>query len=206
MVKFEEKFIVINRKRCEELNKVYLDSFLGDDAKKHIDDHPVVARLSNALIAFDTAYRKEFGPSKERRYIVCNQDELYAPEVLKIILLGEERKMINLDYNGVLSDGFGPQPGGCMKDLLDNLTKPVEEPVGAKYELHTKKEVIEIIKSFIKLYELAVDKSVIDELIIALCCPPVLLDLDTSIKEGVLDVLKNATKEEEKSRCENEES
>jgi hypothetical protein len=63
---FKEKFIVINRKHLDELNKEYdVDVFF--EALKQLD-------------------------LPDNKYIVCNQDEKYAHKILAIILQGENLK------------------------------------------------------------------------------------------------------------------
>lgn len=78
MAEYEEKFIVINRKRLEELRKAPS----GDNA------------VAEFLYALDTFNRRcEVSEVKiDQKYIVCNLDEPYARSVLKIILEGEEIK------------------------------------------------------------------------------------------------------------------
>jgi hypothetical protein len=67
MVKIEEKFFVINLKHINELHPL-----LRDDAHNALD------------------YIDRLIPNNE--YYVCNQDEPYADEVLRVILEGEEAK------------------------------------------------------------------------------------------------------------------
>jgi hypothetical protein len=68
MVEFEEKFFVINR--------------------KHIENAPPYQRgLMNLLLN----QINRFAPFN--KYYICNQDEPYAGEVLRVILEGEEAKM-----------------------------------------------------------------------------------------------------------------
>ena len=77
MAKYEEKFIVINKKRLEEIGM----------------NHPVVDQFLAAMDALvethDTIGDVKW---KDRKYFVCNQDEDYAGLVKGIILLGESVK------------------------------------------------------------------------------------------------------------------
>jgi len=66
IAKFKEKFIVINRKHLDE-NCKYFD----------------VEELFEILERLDLP---------EHKYIVCNQNESYAPRVLGVILQGEDIK------------------------------------------------------------------------------------------------------------------
>ena len=75
----QEKFIVINRKRFDEL----LASDPTDDswaAKKKIRS------LKVAIENFVYHYELTTGKKMDQKYIVCNQDEPYAEEVAEIIL------------------------------------------------------------------------------------------------------------------------
>ena len=65
--KYEEKFIVINKKHLNKIPKGRKDNFLDI-----IDD------LSDWL--------------PDNKYYVCNQDEPYAKKVIDIILKGETKK------------------------------------------------------------------------------------------------------------------
>ena len=65
MIEFEEKFIVMNRKYLKDIPGAYFSFFLA----------MIEAYVPN------------------NKYYVCNQDEPYANEVLRIILEGEEAKM-----------------------------------------------------------------------------------------------------------------
>ena len=67
MLNFEEKFIVINRKHLEKITPYY-----------------------RGLISLALNHVEENIPC--HRYYVCNQDEPYADEVIRIILEGEEKK------------------------------------------------------------------------------------------------------------------
>lgn len=80
MSEYEEKFIVINRKRFDELSKigkfgpVFVESF------------------QNALKDFISYYEGWTGKKLNQKYYVVNQDEPYADDVIKIILDGETVK------------------------------------------------------------------------------------------------------------------
>jgi len=67
----ENKFIVISRKRLEELNYFSL---------KAVDD------FLDALEQFKFDYESFTGKKLDQNYIVCNQDEPYAEEIKNIIL------------------------------------------------------------------------------------------------------------------------
>ena len=81
-IKLEEKFIVLNKKRLDELNE-YASTF---------SSHPAVKKLCRALDDFKEAYEADTEKSMGQQYYVCNQDEPYADEVIRIILAGEEEK------------------------------------------------------------------------------------------------------------------
>jgi hypothetical protein len=73
---FEEKFIVLNRKKLRE---VVTKSDLG---------HTAVKRLMDALYMLDE-FCSDNKISNSNRYFVVNQDEAYAPKILSIILQEE---------------------------------------------------------------------------------------------------------------------
>lgn len=80
MPEFEEnKFIVINRKRLNELNS----------------EESIMAGLVliDCISRFRQAYEKDTGKKMDQRYIVCNQDEPYAERV-KAIILGTEAETV----------------------------------------------------------------------------------------------------------------
>lgn len=85
-IEFEpDKFIVINRKR--------FDRFHGVNGRTGRDwQHPYLWKLCNAIENFAKLYKKETGKKMNQKYYVCNQDEPYADEVLKVILEGEKKK------------------------------------------------------------------------------------------------------------------
>ena len=77
MVKYEEKFLVINWK------------YLNIDLNKHNDEEV------EALLDFTNALKKLHNLSlipKENKYYVCNQDEPYSQQVIDVILAGEDAK------------------------------------------------------------------------------------------------------------------
>lgn len=85
-IKFEpDKFIVINRKHIKELDK-----FLNDNGAPTATRSTVL--LSNAIQRFGDSCAMNTKPLKQK-YYVCNQDEPYADEVLKVILEGEKIKL-----------------------------------------------------------------------------------------------------------------
>ena len=84
MAKYEEKFIVINRKHIEELNDTHVDGFLRDA--------PESVMLFKALEEFRNAYEENTGKKLDQKYYVVNQDEPYADNVIKMILYHENKK------------------------------------------------------------------------------------------------------------------
>lgn len=101
--KFEEKFIVINKKHLEEL-------------KKHGKENPNAAvasiRVSDLLYAlesFHTIYRKFIGKELDQKYYVCNQDEAYAQKVIDTIIEGEtvkENQRLFKDIDGKMTPTY----------------------------------------------------------------------------------------------------
>jgi len=73
IAKYEEKFIVINKKHLEELEKSVIWKPLVSSLKEALDDLCLGLPLQN-------------------KYYVCNQDEPYAQKVIDIILEGEDAK------------------------------------------------------------------------------------------------------------------
>jgi hypothetical protein len=73
----QDKFIVINRKNLKYLNE--------SDSKI----------LGNILSTMAINYESRTGQPYSAQYYVCNQDEPYAPEVIKTILEGEKQKLMN---------------------------------------------------------------------------------------------------------------
>ena len=71
----ENKFIVINKKRFNELES----------------EEGIITGLAliDCISRFRRAYEKDTGKKMNQRYIVCNQDEPYAEKV-KAIILGTE--------------------------------------------------------------------------------------------------------------------
>lgn len=72
---YEEKFIVINKKRIAELK----------EKGSWGQDHAAILGLQSALHHFENACRAH-DIRYDQKYIVCNQDEPYAQEILDIIL------------------------------------------------------------------------------------------------------------------------
>ena len=70
MEKYEEKFIVINKKHLEIVKKK-----VPDKADEFIE---LLRSISNWL--------------PNNKYYVCNQDELYAQQIIDIIIAGENAK------------------------------------------------------------------------------------------------------------------
>jgi len=69
----EDKFIVINRKRFDEIE--------GRTGAKNVID-----KLQLALNDFSAIYEIHMGKPIDQQYIVCNQDEPYAEKVWDLIL------------------------------------------------------------------------------------------------------------------------
>lgn len=90
MAEYEEKFIVINNKVLARLN----NNWNSDMPRKIKDElHPNVVNFQYALRSLNNAYAKVTGKELiDNKYIICNQDEPYADEVLKVILDGESEK------------------------------------------------------------------------------------------------------------------
>lgn len=82
--KFEQnKFIVINRKRFEELAAAVLKNTNELEIKcanRYID------HLESAISMFQELYEEKTGLKMDQKYYVCNQDEPYAQEVIDCIL------------------------------------------------------------------------------------------------------------------------
>ena len=95
MVEYEEKFIVINRKRFDELNEC------GDIWT----EHPAVLNLESALKLFKEAYECDCDKPMNQKYYVVNQDESYAGRVIQVILTGEMHKEKELKTEQGLKDG-----------------------------------------------------------------------------------------------------
>lgn len=67
-LKYEEKFIVINKKRLSEVSE------------------KTALMLIDAINNFSESYETETGKKLDQKYFVCNQDEPYAQKVIDIIL------------------------------------------------------------------------------------------------------------------------
>lgn len=84
-MEYEEKFIVINKKRLQELNEV-----CGKGRWFPIAD--AVSDLEDAINHFVESYEANVDKKLNQKYYVVNQDEPYASEVFKIISQGEDAK------------------------------------------------------------------------------------------------------------------
>ena len=107
MVKYEEKFIVINTKHIKELS-----------AK-----HPASCNLDTALIWFKEAYELTTKKQLNQKYYVCNQDELYAQEVIDIIINGETMigsSQPDVEADACMSAGCPNNETGIGNDELCN--------------------------------------------------------------------------------------
>ncbi len=88
MAEYEEKFIVINKKRFPEMI----------EARKHAGKmelrYPVklIENLEDAVHMFRECYETVTSKELNQKYYVCNQDEPYAQKVIEVILQGEDEK------------------------------------------------------------------------------------------------------------------
>jgi hypothetical protein len=94
MSNFEEnKFIVINRKRIDELRNA--------KGSKHLEKYCIGAakHFEDALLMFNNAYEDFVNKKLDQKYFVCNQDEPYAQEVIDCILNngGESKNKVKAD-------------------------------------------------------------------------------------------------------------
>ena len=81
MKELEEKFIVINKKRFEEMLEHCVEGF-----ETHCFVKESILNFENALNEFCGAYSQITGKELNQKYYVCNQDEPYAEQVLALIL------------------------------------------------------------------------------------------------------------------------
>ena len=89
MAKYKEKFIVINTKFLDKLNKEFNKT---DNLEYDFIPSPDVYKLSQALRDIKYACHKLGIDLSKKNYYVCNQDEPYAQQVIDIILNGEDEK------------------------------------------------------------------------------------------------------------------
>lgn len=73
---YEEKFIVINTKRFDEMGGLL----------------PVVKELLDKISNLERVYEVMTNRKMDQKYYVVNQDEPYADEVFRLILDGETKK------------------------------------------------------------------------------------------------------------------
>lgn len=76
MAEYEEKFIVINKKHLRKLSNTNSDSKAA--VKRFLNELSNIASLCEDI--------------KINKYYICNQDEFYAHDVLRVILQGEDFK------------------------------------------------------------------------------------------------------------------
>ena len=76
----ENKFVVVNTKRFNEMNEVTQSI------------HPAVENFFKALSALNVAYENVMGKPMDHKYIVVNVDEPYSSQVMELIVKGEEAK------------------------------------------------------------------------------------------------------------------
>ena len=89
-IKFEEKFIVINKKRFNEM------FYAAKSESDKNDTEAVENNLIEAIGEFVREYERITGNNfPDNKYLVCNQDEPYADTVKNIILQGEQQKVSN---------------------------------------------------------------------------------------------------------------
>ncbi len=97
-IKFEEKFLVINFKHLFVLLRT----------------HPELMQQ------FLSAYKELAKHIPKNKYYVCNQDEPYAEEVLRVILNGEEKKQNPINNNkSIKCDWCGRYKKPVNEILLD---------------------------------------------------------------------------------------
>ncbi len=125
MAKYEDKFIVINKKRLEELR----ESPSGDNA---------VAELLYHLDTF-TRRCEVSGIKIDQKYLVCNQDEPYAEDVFNMII-GEptsiDKEVKELKAKVLLKH-----------DLIENHFEPATREL--KEKLKVAKEALEEVRHIV---------------------------------------------------------
>lgn len=92
MKELEEKFLVINHKRFDELNEC--SSKITCNCREAFCNHMSVfpedckeiKSFKKSLNNFVNAYEKRTGKKLNQKYLVCNQDEPYADKIKDIIL------------------------------------------------------------------------------------------------------------------------
>lgn len=91
-MKLEDKFIVINKKRFDELNENTRNSNCNCREAMCIhessfpSDCKEIQVLNKALLNFKKAYELRVHRKMNQKYIVCNQDEPYFKRIKNIIL------------------------------------------------------------------------------------------------------------------------
>lgn len=88
MAEYEDKFVVINKKRVVELNECTPQ----DKDSLVVHEHPVALNLESALKLFKDSYESDVGKPLDQKYYVVNQDESYAKNVIRFILDNETAK------------------------------------------------------------------------------------------------------------------
>lgn len=86
----EDKFIIINRKRFEELAAIAVKSENKYQIKYAAR---CIQNLEDAIISFQEMYEEKVGRKMDQKYFTCNQDESYAQEVINLILTNGEKIM-----------------------------------------------------------------------------------------------------------------
>lgn len=78
----QNKFIVINRKRFEELSA----AANGTNIYQIKYAARCIENLENAIKSFQEMYEEKVDRKMDQKYYVCNQDEPYAQQVIDCIL------------------------------------------------------------------------------------------------------------------------
>lgn len=142
-LKKEDKFIVINWKRLEELSETGHQGYLSAEG------------FRRELGKFVTRYEQRTGKTMDQQYIVCNQDEPYAEKVWDLILnrpetstdkceqyetlLPQASKLIHNFYAGL---GWEHEEQGkrLLKDIDAVLSATLPDKSGRSYQENGGKE------------------------------------------------------------------
>jgi hypothetical protein len=107
----DEKFIVINTKRFEEMAAIERGGYFG------CADGIL---LRQAITKFVQAYEHTTGKKMDQKYLVCNQDEPYADEVARIIL-GKPHRHLTLEEFKQKYEEELQQPEKIITDFMEKL-------------------------------------------------------------------------------------
>jgi len=110
--KYEEKFIIINKRHLEELEK--------------INDHKFAVWIFKRSLTLLSPFLPK------NKYYICNQDEPYAKKIIQTILRGEDEKVtgretINLIFTP--SEKYKTNTGEVVRCL-----SVINEPNATKYK------------------------------------------------------------------------